>query len=99
MKSKVLQYLLRIEEIRHEQRVLYSEHQREIKGLGFIKSLKLHQAYIRKRDKLDFEADELTDKYTLLLRKVKKFTKEDYLRFHNGLLDRHFVDYIFKGLI
>lgn len=97
-KSKALKYLLRIEEIRHEQRELWKAHQNEIEGVNFLKKIKLHQTYMRQRDKLDFEADELTDKYTMLLRKVKKFSKNDYLRYKDGLLDRRFVEFIFKDV-
>ena len=95
-KQKALNYLNELQKIRTKHKQLLKWFESECESAGFFKRMKLKHEYKRECDALDHKADAITEKYTQLLKSVKQFTHRDYLKFENGLLDRKFVDSIFK---
>lgn len=95
-KQKALNYLNQLQQIRNKHKQLLKWFETECESAGVFKRMKLKREYKRERDALDHKADAITETYTKLLKSVKQFTHRDYLKFDNGLLDRKFVDFIFK---
>ena len=46
---------------------------------------------------LDHKADKLAAKLMKILSKYRKIVKKEFLKFPNGILDRGYVDFVFKN--
>lgn len=98
-KEKALQLLNELGTLRSEQTKLaktYDTKQKRIKN--FKEKIHTNKQYCRLRDSIDLKADVLAEQYMDILKKhaKQKIKKVDFKNFNDGILDKKYLDALFK---
>lgn len=89
--------LVQLGEIKERQDRLLRWKNENVKDATPYMKVKIRNIYKEQMEVLDHKADKLAAKLMKILSKYRKIVKKEFLKFPNGILDRGYVDFVFKN--
>lgn len=99
IRDKEISYglLVQLNEIKDRQDRLLHWKNENIKDATLYMKAKIRSIYKEQMEMLDHKADKLASKLVKILSRYRKVVKKEFLKFPNGILDRGYVDFVFKN--